>query len=233
MMNTLFELWEFMITWYNLPFSLALLAFLGLSLLQFIGLDQDPEADADIDLDHDIDVEADFDHDLEAAEPELEYGGGDIQSWGEVLQFLGVGRVPVTMLLLVLLGGFGIFGWLVNGLILSLFSAYPSWAIAPVSVTALLTGVWTTSRTARFIGRLVPAFTTTATSLERLVGRRGRVVSLQVDQTYGQVRVRDPGGTSITVFAVTDAEQPPVPYDTEIFLVEYDPLKKLFTVEPL
>jgi hypothetical protein len=67
-MQPLIELWTFATAWYNLPFTLALLAFLTLSALQFIGLgeDQDTDHDLDLDVDHDLDLEheADLDHDL-------------------------------------------------------------------------------------------------------------------------------------------------------------------------
>ena len=47
----------------------------------------------------------------------------------------------------------------------------------------------------------------------------------------GQVKVRDQGGTLITVFAVVDPGKPPIPRDAEVILVEYDealksPLRK-------
>ena len=70
-MQALAELWNFAIAWYNLPFSLALLAFLGLSAVQFIGLEHDhgaagADADAHLDLDHGVSVDHDFgvDHDV-------------------------------------------------------------------------------------------------------------------------------------------------------------------------
>jgi hypothetical protein len=65
-----------------------------------------------------------------------------------------------------------------------------------------------------------------------LVGRRGRVSSGHVDQAYGQVKVRDPGGTLITVFAVVDPGKPSIACDSEVYLVEYDPVKKVFVVVP-
>jgi hypothetical protein len=66
--------------------------------------------------------------------------------------------------------------------------------------------------------------------MTRLVARKGRVISPQVDQTYGQVKVRDPGGTLITVFARVDSDKPPIPRDAEVYLVDYDADKKVFTI---
>jgi membrane protein implicated in regulation of membrane protease activity len=275
------ELWNFAIAWYNLPFSLALLAFLGLSAVQFIGLEHDHDAAADadadvhVDLGHDVSVEHDLgvdhdvsvDHDLDvghdadlghdmghdlghevghdlghdvAHEAGSDVGG--VPAWAEVLRFLGVGQAPLTMVLLVLMGGFGILGWIMNALILSVspyylkFSWLPAWlAWLPfilVLLVDLAIGAWFTSRVAAFIGRAVPAFSSTATSTKRLVTRRGRVVSPQVDEKYGQVKVRDPGGTLITVFAVVDPGKPSIPRDTQVILVEYDEARKVFVVVP-
>lgn len=244
-MQALAELWTFVTAWYNLPFSLALLIFLALSALQFIGLEQDHDADAElqVDLDHDIDLDSDLDldHDLDVdhdadLDPDLDHDVGadvtDLSTWVGVLQFLGVGQAPLTMILLLLVGSFGLLGWVMNMLVLRVFPAYPNWALAAILVAALCLSVWVTSRAARFIGRVLPAFTSTATSTARLVSRPGRVISAQVDQSYGQVKLRDSGGTLITVFVKVDPGKPPIPRDTEVYLVGYDPDKKVFTVVP-
>jgi membrane protein implicated in regulation of membrane protease activity len=246
-MQPLIELWTFATAWYNLPFTLALLAFLGLSALQFIGLggDQDADLDHDLDMDHELDLdhdldmdhdldldhEADLDHDLGQAvgHPVESMAGG---AWTETLQFLGVGHAPLTMILLVWVGGFGFLGWITNSLLLSQVSTYPGWVLIVVLAGTLLVSAWLTSRTARLIGRTIPTFASTATSASQLVSRRGRVASSQIDDTYGQVKVRDSGGTLITVFAKVDPGNPPIPRDSEVYLVDYDPSKKVYIVVP-
>jgi membrane protein implicated in regulation of membrane protease activity len=277
--QALTELWTFATAWYNLPFTLALLAFLGLSAVQFIGLEQDHDADADahvdldhdVSLDHDLDVDhdLDLDHDLDVDHDvsvdhdadlghdldhdvdhdidhdmghDVGHDAGGAPAWTGVLRFLGVGQAPLTMVLLVLLGGFGMLGWMANALILSVSPTYlrfnwlPAWTsgvlFALVLAVDLFIGGWFTSRVAGLIGRAVPAFASTATSVKRLVSRRGHVVSPQVDEKYGQVKVRDPGGTLITVFAVVDPGKLPIPRDAEVVLVEYDEAKKVFVVVP-
>jgi membrane protein implicated in regulation of membrane protease activity len=136
------------------------------------------------------------------------------------------------MILLVLVGSFGILGWIANWLLLSLVPNYPGPALIGIVMGALLLSVWFTSRTARLIGRAIPAFASTATSASQLVARRGRVISAQVDQSFGQVKVRDPGGTLITVFARVDPGKPTIPRDAEVYLVDYDAAKKVYTVVP-
>ena len=58
-MDMLNEIRTFATAWYNLPFTVALLAFLCLSILQVMGLDHDPDADIDIDADANLDYDAD------------------------------------------------------------------------------------------------------------------------------------------------------------------------------
>ena len=242
-MNALAESWTFITAWYNLPFTLAVLAFLVLSALQFIGLDHDHDADVHANLDHDLDQNLDLDHDAgfdheldhdldQNMAHDISHEAAELPAWATLLHFLGVGQAPLTMVVVVLVGGFGILGWVFNALVLDLFSTYPGWALLPVLAITTLIGIWFTSRAARRLGRAVPAFASTATSVKRLVGRRGYVSSPQVDHSYGQVKLRDPGGTSLTVFAVVDPGKPPVPRDAEVFLVEYDPVKKVFVVVP-
>lgn len=244
-MQALLELWIFITAWYNLPFTLALLAFLALSALQFLGLDHDHDADAeadlhlevehDLDLDHDLDIDHDLDLDHDAdldhgLEHDIGHDAAEIPAWAGLLHFLGVGQAPITMILLVLLGSFGLLGWIINSVAINLLPAYPGWAFLLVLVVVLLISAWFTSQTARFIGRALPAFATTAVSVKRLVGLPGRVISPQIDQTYGQVKLRDSGGTLHTVFAVVDPGKPPLPRDTQVYLVEYDEAKKVFIV---
>jgi membrane protein implicated in regulation of membrane protease activity len=174
-------------------------------------------------LDHDADLDHDLDHGIDHP---LE----GTPAWLGVLEFLGVGHAPVTMILLVLLGSFGILGWMANWFLLGKIPAYPGWAWVGILIGALLISAWFTSRTARLIGRAIPAFASTATSASQLVARRGWVISSQVDQTYGQVKVRDPGGTLITVFAKVDPDKPAIPRNTEVYLVDYDAAKKVYTV---
>jgi len=281
--KALADLWTFATAWYNIPFTLALLAFLGLSALQFLGLEQDHDASADadvhVDLDHDVsldhdlaidhdlslahdlavehdlalehdvsvdhdlavehdadlghDVDHDLDHDMDHdVSHDVGHDVGGAPAWMGALRFLGVGQAPMTMILLVLLGGFGIIGWIANASVAGLFPSYPGWVLAVILFVDLAVAALFTSRMAGFIGRAVPAFASTATSVKRLVSRRGHVVSPKVDETYGQVKLRDIGGTLITVFAVVDPGKPPIPRDTEVILVEYDAAKKVFVVVP-
>lgn len=247
---------SFISVWYNLPFTAMLCLCVLLSALQLFGLgdDGDADADADVDLDTDFDLHADVDlhADLDLhADVDLHLDGdldmdgdldidtdahidGDLDDLGalSILAFLGIGKAPLLVVLLILLGSTGILGWVLNGLVQTSFNSYPGWAFAFVLPLALIGSSFISSRTSRFIGRALPPISTTATSVTGLVGRRGTVISPHINQKYGLVRVRDRGGTLINVFAITQDDQD-IPGQTEVALVEYDPDQKRYTVAPI
>ncbi|MBK8988361.1 MAG: DUF1449 family protein [Chloroflexi bacterium] len=223
--------------WYNLPFTIMLLFCGVLTALQLIGLGGDGDADADLDADFDadVDLDADLDADIDLdadADVDVDADAGGLSEMLSILAFVGVGKAPLLVVLLILLGSIGILGWTVNSLILAVFSSYPAWAFIVSLLVALIGGSLVSSRLARLIGRALPSISSTATAATGLVGRRGTVISSRVDGAYGLVRVRDQGGTLINVFAIT-AEDEPIGSQAEVALVEYDTQKKRYMVVPI
>lgn len=94
--------------------------------------------------------------------------GGDLLGW------LGVGRLPLLMLLVVALAAFGLAGLALQQTALALTGGLlPALAAAGVALTAALplTGVL-----ARGLARVLPRDETTAVGLDSLIGRRARIV---------------------------------------------------------
>jgi membrane protein implicated in regulation of membrane protease activity len=147
-----------------------------------------------------------------------------------LLELLGVGHAPLTIVLMLLLAFFGLTGLALNSLLWNLLGSYPGLALAGVLPAAFLVASLGTGRSAVFLGQLVPPLDTTATGMAQLVGRTGIVASPRVDEAYGQVRVRDRGGTMITVFGITQPGAAPLARGSQALLVHYDPGKRLFTV---
>lgn len=232
-MQTVIEFWQFIIAWYNVPFTLSLVAFLGLSGLQFIGLggEQELDIEADVDLDVDLDVDMDLDADIDVdaeVDGDVDVDGGP--PLGAFVGFLGVGKVPLTIILLLLLGSFGFTGWVLNNIILSIFSSYLSLAVGPVILIACAVSVVTTGYMGQTLGRLIPSKSTSATSYKQLVGQQGEVISHVVNESFGQVRVRDRGGNIMTVYAVIDPGKPPLKQDDKAILLEYVEKERVFVV---
>ena len=249
------ETLTFITAWYNLPFSILLFICLILTALQLVGrggehdADADADMDADADLDGDIDADADADIDADAhfdahfdadadADTDLDSDTdadhdtdlddhGGLSALG-ILAFLGVGKAPLFVVLIILFGTMGVVGWLLNSLIQGAFVPYPSLAFIPVLLTAFFGGSLISSRLARLIGRALPPVVTTATSMKDLVGRPGVVLSRQLDSKYGMVQVKDRAGLSLNVFAIVQDEDP-IPQDSPIVLVAYDEQEKRYT----
>lgn len=241
----------FFLAWYNLPFTILLGLCVLLAAFQMIGLggdhdgdadagadaDGDVDADADADLDTDADADAGVDHDLDHdfdqdIDHDVDHDAdhdADPGSALAILAFIGLGKAPLMVVLLILFGAIGLLGWTLNGVVQSAFGVYPGLAFAAVLPVSIVAGGVISSRVARLIGRALPPISTTATRAQALVGKRGTVISPFVDEQYGQVHVRDSGGTLISVFAVTRSEEP-IRRGSEVVLASYDARKKLYTV---
>ena len=209
-------------------------------------VDHDIDVDHDADLDHDAALNHDLDHDLDhdvdhgldqAADHDVDHhldheAHADSVGALSVLAFIGLGKAPLLVVLLILFGAIGILGWSMNYAVQRALGAYPDVAFAAVLPLAVVAGSLVSSRTARLIGRALPPISTTATRAQAFVGKRGTVISPFVDGAYGQVHVRDSGGTLISVFAVTEAEAP-IGRGSDVVLVSYNPEKKLYTATRL
>ncbi len=237
--------WTFSTAWYNLPFTIMLVLGVVFAGLQLFGLSQDGDTDAD--LDSDVDVDADLDADLDAdvdadADLEMEHDiDHDIDhdvdqdmshdsissfSW---LAFIGVGKAPLMVVVLIVLMTTGLLGWFLNGLAFGVLGFFPGLLLLLTFMVSVILGSLISSRVTRFIGRALPPVSTTATRAQALVGRPGTVISPFVDARYGMVHLRDDGGTLITVFATTEDEQP-ITRGDPVILLSYDAAQRRYLV---
>lgn len=156
---------EFLLAPENLPFAVALLLMLMIGAVEAIGLGASAAH---------LDVHADGDADL--------------------LGWLGVGQVPLLMLIVVLLALFGLIGISLQQLAAGLLGAPLSpWLAAPIAFLASLPllGI-----SARALARIMPGDETTAVSLDTLIAkratvtvgtaRRGSPARAQVRDVHGQ-----------------------------------------------
>ena len=245
--------WTFLIAWYNLPFTLMLGLGVALAGLQLVGLshdgdsepDGDVDADADVDadmdialhhdLDHDVDlshdIDHDFDHDIDHdLDQDIEHDmSRDSLSGFSWLAFIGIGKAPLMVVILIVLMTTGLLGWFLNGLALGLLGFFPGLLLLATLLVSLVAGSLVTSRVTRFIGRALPPVSTTATRAQALVGRLGTVISPFVDGRYGMVHLRDDGGTLISLFAITEDEQF-IARGESVILLSYDAAQRRYLV---
>lgn len=232
----------FLIAWYNLPYTVFMAFGLLIAVMQLFGLshdggDADMDADADVDLDADVDadidadvdadVDGDLDHDLDHdMDHDAAPGSASSLSW---LAFIGFGKAPVMVVLLILFFSVGLLGWFLNGVTLGILGVFPGLLILVNGLVSLAVAGFVTSRATRFIGRALPPISTTATKAQAMVGMNGTVTSPFVDAKYGMIHLRDPGGTLVSLFATTEDEKP-IPRGQEVILLSYDTAQKRYIV---
>jgi membrane protein implicated in regulation of membrane protease activity len=151
---------EFIAAEANLPFAVALLVMLMIGAVEALGLGASA---AHLDLDADA-------------------GAGDLLAW------LGIGRVPLLMVLVVFLAAFGLAGLAIQQIV----GPLPLWMAVPGAIAAALP---LTGLGSRGLARIMPQDETTAVSLDTLVGKRGTItIGTARRGSPAQARVRDVHG---------------------------------------
>lgn len=149
---------------YNLPFAIAFALMLAMLVIQMLGF-----------LDFDLDLDSDADGGI---------GAGPVDG---LLTLLGLGRIPLTVWLVLFLLVFGSAGLGIQALAHELTGG-------PLDVwlAALLAGGGTlpvTAALARPVGKIIPQDETTAVSTDTLVGRRA-VITDGVARSGSPARAR-------------------------------------------
>lgn len=219
--------WDWLLAWWNLiyvvPFGLGLL-YMGLYVATGLSfgdgdaaangdLDADVDGDLHADVDGDADLDADADGDLDGGDHKIHFGG---DTW---LELLGIGRVPLSVVVMVLLMSWGFIGIVVNRL---LFEMLPGLLLPLVSIplagigSAAITGVL-----ARIVARIMPLDESSAWRKQELVGTIGEAL-YTIDSRFGKAAVRDPQGYRFQVPCRVGEGASPIPKGQRVLLVEYD-----------
>lgn len=181
---------EFFLLTANRPFSIALAVMLAFTVIEVISASMGmglsdmvdsllPEFEADIDVDADIDM-AD--------------GGGSAGTLTKLLAWFRVGEVPVVMLFIVFLTGFGLSGLTVQFLTISTLGlALPSTIAAAI---ALFTAIPTVRICGGLLGKYMPKDETYVVSEESFIGmvvtitlgeaRAGKTAQAKLRDKHGQ-----------------------------------------------
>jgi hypothetical protein len=156
--------------------------------------------------------------------------GWDGPTARDALRFLGVGRVPLSVLLMALFFAWGFLGVATNVLVRGnrWFGDEPWLLSVPV---ALLGSVALARGLGRAFGACLPAMETYARGRAALAGRAGEAV-LPIDQAFGLAVVRDARGTSHQVSCRVPAGAPPVEKGAAVRLADYCPDGGFYYVSP-
>lgn len=211
-----------LLEWQNLIFVLPMAAAMLYILLMALGISLGEHGD--LDVGHDVDLDVDHDVHVEVGDHgDGGHGGhgGHGSLLGSALGLLGVGKVPLSILLLSLC-----FVWGATGLVLNQFLGVE--AMPRTLAFAALAAVVGARLVAEGLGALLPREETYHTPKAELVGQVGEVL-YEVTKTSGTVRLSDPSGNLLDLDcrAQTDERFKP---GAKVQLLEYDPATDTFFV---
>jgi len=177
-------------------------------------VDADVDVEADVDVDADADVEADVDQDISAVRFDAEVGILE-----EALSFFGIGKVPLSVIIMTFLIGFSVTGWAANTLLKGILITPV--LFFPVSCfAALFCGLTLTKLLAGTLGRIMKPVETSAVRGSSLAGCIGRA-SLPVTDRFGTALVHDRYGSLHKVMCKVAEGAETVPKGRHVLLVRY------------
>jgi membrane protein implicated in regulation of membrane protease activity len=188
-----------LLQWWNLIFILPALA--ALLYLLLLSLGAVPGEGHDVDADHD-----------------WNHGDGDL--FHGALSLIGVGRVPLSLILMSLLLLWGFFGWLGNQIFGTVLPS-PSLFIWPSLAVALIGSVAFTRVLARGLGRLMPATESYGAGARELIGRMADV-RYPLTETTGTVQIHDQHGSMYEVPARVMPGEEAIPAGTRVVLWRFN-----------
>lgn len=226
---------EWLMQWWNLifivPFGLALL-YLGvyaMSGFTFGDADGDVGVDgADVDADADAEIAVHGDADAGVDGADLDAHDSHVPIHIAAMSWIGIGRVPLSLVLMVLLLTWGFFGFATSYYIernLQGFAMAPVVSIAVAAVGSMLA----TSLASRAIARWLPTSETYAMRRHDLLGRTGEAI-YQIDHQTGVVSLRDENNDLFQVPCRVHADHAPIPKGSRVRLVAYNGREKAYYV---
>jgi hypothetical protein len=196
-----------------------------------VDVDHDVDIDHDVDVDHDVavDADADADHDLSAPHAHAPEPG----SIRAALMWLGVGRVPLSILLMVLLLAWGAAGFIANQLAADWFNGLGDWRLIMVSLPAAMAmSLLVTRVVVRSIDRWVPLDETTARRRHDLLGFTGEAM-YDITSRFGMLSVHDDRGELYQVPCRLEPGHPTIAKHDKAVLVSFNARERLYHVVPL
>ncbi len=222
---------EFLLLPENLAFTVALALMAGIAVLEgtttLLGaglshlldsvLPDSLSVEADIDLDADLDMDADIDLDIDGG-PELD-GIGSPGVLSELLGWLCIGKVPLLILLIVFLTGFGLAGLFIQAAVQGTAGGVlPGWiAVFPAGAVAFpMVRVF-----GGMLGRLLPSIETSAVSSGTFIGRVATITAGEArEDAPAQAKLHDQHGQAHYVMVEPDLPGEVLEAGAEVLLVK-------------
>jgi len=191
----------------------------------------DADADADVNADAHIDADADLDADVDA-DAHVEGHGADEVAPGSILagalSLLGVGRVPLSIVLMVLMLIWGMTGFFSNTLLWEKYQNETTLLVISIPLAFLASMLGTRLITAG-MARWLPTHETYVQRRHELLGAVGEAI-LPIDSTFGMVAVRDVYGDLFHVGCRLHPNRPALEKGTKVKLIAYNGKQKIYYV---
>lgn len=229
---------DFLLAWHNLIFFLPILVGLVAASALALGFGGEAgEGDADGVDTGDVEIDTSIDMDADSAEHmELSDGSSDHESDGHIdhnafqqaLSLLGVGKVPLSIVIMLMGLSFGITGIILNALSGTLTRGYTVTSALISMIAAFVTMIVITGGTARAVAKIIPSFETRVASRTDLIGRSATLV-LPANTQTGFAHVRDEFGRLHEVRCRTTGGE--ISEGSEVFIFDYDTDESMYLVE--
>jgi membrane protein implicated in regulation of membrane protease activity len=220
---------EWLMQWWNLifvvPFGLALL-YLGVYATSGFTFG-DADADAGVNG-PDMDADAEFAVDADADGADIDAHDCHVPLHIAAMSWIGIGRVPLSLVLMVLLLTWGFFGFATSYYLERNrpgFTMTPAVSIAAAAVGSLLA----TALASRAVARWLPTSETYAARRHDLLGRSGEAI-YQIDQQSGVVSLRDENNDLFQVPCRVHGDRAPIAKGSHVRLIAYNGREKAFYV---
>lgn len=215
-----------LLEWQNLIFALPMFTALLYVAMMAAGLAMDHDADIGHgpDLDHDIGHVPHLEHDAHL-EGDHAHGGDHAPAhpglFSAVLSFLGIGKVPLSILLMSASMIWGAVG-------LGLNMAFPDAPIRAVAFAAFAT-IGGTRLIAQGLTKVLPGEESYHTPKEDLIGQTAEAM-FEVNVASGTARLVDPSGNLLDLDCRAAGGER-IAAGTRVVLTDYDPSTDLFYVQ--
>lgn len=155
-----------------------------------------------------------------------QHAHNDESFMSRVLAILGIGQVPITLIIGIFLLCWGAFGLVANRIFEGIMH-YPAVYVWPSMGATFVAASFFTRISAAIIVRVMPSTETFGVSRVELIGNIGHAV-YKISNDSGTVNVRDMYGTVHRVQAKTEPNAEPIQTGAEVILVDFDEEDKRF-----
>lgn len=191
--------------WQNAIFTASIIFWMIYLFISLIG----GGGSEHIDVGHGVDKDMDVHHGLSSSHD----GDGF-----NLLSYLGIGRCPISIVLMLLGVSWGFTGLVCNGIFDATKIIPPILYFWVSAFMSLLVALPFTSYSSRLIAKIMPRKGTTAIELDSLVGRTGES-SVTIDSKSGRTRVLDVYGSQHNIYCKTSLEDSEIPPNTKVLIL--------------